>query len=114
MEDFRNTGDILGKIKNLRQQDINRPSNLEFGMPSGVARKGGRPRLSAAEVMKGNYTEDDALPDRDLGRSITPGFRNTDHEVCHTFKNEYNEMLKLSTDETSFSILLRIKQPTSK
>jgi hypothetical protein len=50
---------------------------MVYGMQSGVVRKGGKPRLSAYEVMKGNYTESDALPDSDLGRSITPGFRNT-------------------------------------
>ena len=51
VEDFRNSGDILGKIKNLRQQDVNRSSDLAFGIPSGVPRKGGKPRLSAQEVF---------------------------------------------------------------
>ena len=32
--------------------------------------------LSAAEVLKGKYKEIDCLPDEDLGKSITPGFRN--------------------------------------
>jgi len=32
-------------------------------------------------VIKGNYTEADQLPDRDLGKTLTPGFRNVTLET---------------------------------
>lgn len=70
VEDFRNMGDMLGKSKNLGQNSAYRPKDLVYGKASGV--KG----LSAAEVIKGYYTDHDTLPDDDLGKSITPGFRN--------------------------------------
>lgn len=78
---MKNNGAILGKIKYLGQQDMNRSSELPFGIPSGPVRKNGKPRLSAEEVMKGDYMESDSRLDRDLGVSITPGFRNTNHLV---------------------------------
>ena len=62
--------DMLGQSKNLGQDSGTRPKDLVYGKPSGS--KG----LSAAEVLKGKYKEADNLPDRDLGKSITPGFRN--------------------------------------
>ena len=37
--------------------------------------------MSAAEVLKGKYKEMDNLPDEDLGKSITPGFRNLSFSV---------------------------------
>ncbi|KAJ1418003.1 hypothetical protein B484DRAFT_334009, partial [Ochromonadaceae sp. CCMP2298] len=70
VEDFRNMADILGQSKNLGQDSGLRDKNLVYGKSSGV--KG----LSAAEVLKGKYRDSDNLPDRDLGKSITPGFRN--------------------------------------
>lgn len=70
VEDFRNMADMLGQSKNLGQDSGLRPKDIVYGKPSGS--KG----LSAAEVLKGKYKESDNLPDRDLGKSITPGFRN--------------------------------------
>ena len=32
-------------------------------------------------MIKGNYTEADQLPDRDLGKTLTPGFRNVTLET---------------------------------
>ena len=71
----------MGKIRNLGNQDFSRSSELPFGIPSGPIRKNGKARLSAQEVMHGNYNEFDNMPDRDLGISLTPGFRNTDFLV---------------------------------
>lgn len=70
VEDFRNMADMLGQSKNLGQDSGMRPKDLVYGKASGS--KG----LSAAEVLRGKYKESDNLPDRDLGKSITPGFRN--------------------------------------
>ena len=70
MEDFRNMADMLGQSKNLGQDSALRDKNLIYGKPSGSK------NLSAIEVIKGKYKENDMLPDKDLGKSITPGFRN--------------------------------------
>ncbi len=70
VEDFRNMGNQLGQTKNLGQDSASRPRDMVYGKPSGI--KG----VSASDVIKGKYTPADTLPDRDLGKSITPGFRN--------------------------------------
>jgi len=70
VEDFRNMGDILGQSKNLGQDSGLRPRDIVYGKASGV--KG----LTASEVMKGRYKPDENKPDNDLGKSLTPGFRN--------------------------------------
>ncbi len=70
VEDYYNTKESLGKTRNLGQESAHRPSDMVYGKPSGV--KG----LSAAEVIRGKYAPADLQPDRDLGKSITPGFRN--------------------------------------
>jgi hypothetical protein len=86
VEDFRNMADMLGRSKNLGQDSGLRPKDLVYGKASGT--KG----LSAAEVLKGKYKEADNLPDRDLGKSITPGFRNlvlTDRVFgCPSIRND--------------------------
>jgi hypothetical protein len=76
VEDFHNMGDILGKTKNLGQDSGYRPKDMIYGKPSGV--KGS----TAADVIKGRYAASDLQPDRDLGKSITPGFRNLSFQVC--------------------------------
>jgi hypothetical protein len=76
VEDFHNMGDILGKTKNLGQDSGYRPKDMIYGKTSGV--KGS----TAADVIKGRYASSDLQPDRDLGKSITPGFRNLSFQVC--------------------------------
>jgi hypothetical protein len=71
--------DFLGKTKNLGQDSGLRPKDLVYGKTSGV--KG----LTAAEVIKGRYQAADLQPDRDLGKSITPGFRNLTFQVSFIF-----------------------------
>lgn len=69
-ENFRNTKDILGRSRNLGQDSANRPFEMVYG-------KSLRSQTSTAgEVIKGRYKEEDTKPDKDLGKSITPGFRN--------------------------------------
>jgi hypothetical protein len=79
VEDFHNMNDFLGKTKNLGQDSGLRPKDLVYGKTSGV--KG----LTAAEVIKGRYQAADLQPDRDLGKSITPGFRNLTFQVSFIF-----------------------------
>lgn len=86
VEDFRNMADVLGQSKNLGQDSGSRPKDMVYGRASGI--KG----LSAAEVLRGKYNESDNLPDRDLGKSITPGFRNLSYNDrvygCPSIRND--------------------------
>jgi hypothetical protein len=85
VEDFRNMKDILGQSKNLGQDSFTRGD-----MVYGKANRG--KGFSAGEVIKGKYTEDDNMPDMDLGKSITPGFRNISMENrmygCPSIRND--------------------------
>jgi len=78
VEDFRDMGDILGRSRNLGQGSGSRPYDYCYGKPSATVKRAlsGKPPIGAAEVLKGNYNPEDQLPDRDLGKSITPGWRN--------------------------------------
>jgi hypothetical protein len=42
---------------------------------------GSKMATSAAEIMRGSYTPEQLLPDKDLEKSITPGFRNINTET---------------------------------
>jgi len=79
VEDFRNMSDILGKTKNLGQDSASRPFDTIYGKGSASGRKKGG-QWGAAEVIKGKYTDVQQMPDHDLGKSITPGFRNISFE----------------------------------
>lgn len=63
-------GDMLGRTKNLGQDSGVRPADMVYGKPSG------NKSVSAIDVIRGRYSGTDLEPDRDLGKSITPGFRN--------------------------------------
>lgn len=80
VEDFRNMGDALGRTKNLGQNSAARPFETIYGGGSASMRKSGNV-WGAAEVMRGRYSTAQQLPDGDLGKSITPGFRNISLEV---------------------------------
>lgn len=85
VEDFRNMKDILGQSKNLGQNSFSRGD-----MVYGKANKG--KGIGAGEVIRGRYTDDDNMPDQDLGKSITPGFRNVSMEDrmygCPSIRND--------------------------
>jgi len=71
LEDFRElSGEGLGKIKNLGHGDRMTAPNHVFGLPSQRDAEWG------VRECIGNYTPDEQQPDRDLGRSIRPGWRN--------------------------------------
>lgn len=80
VEDYRNMGDVLGQARNLGQNSAARPYDTVYGRGSASMRKTGNV-WGAAEVIRGKYTVDQQLPDHDLGKSITPGFRNVSLEV---------------------------------
>lgn len=73
-------GDMLGQSKNLGQNSGSRPFDTVYGKASASSRatKG---TWGAAQVMRGNYSIDQQMPDDDLGKSITPGFRNVSLET---------------------------------
>ena len=73
VEDYRNMGDMLGKTKNLGQDSSKRPFGTAYGRSAASGRAGG---WSAAQVIAGKYDLKSQEPDHDLGKSITPGFRN--------------------------------------
>eukprot|EP00929_Paragymnodinium_shiwhaense_P084679 TRINITY_DN45303_c0_g2_i1.p2 TRINITY_DN45303_c0_g2~~TRINITY_DN45303_c0_g2_i1.p2 ORF type:complete len:580 (+),score=111.60 TRINITY_DN45303_c0_g2_i1:138-1877(+) len=65
-----------------RTQAANRPpvpAHFAFGAPSRVKAKHGQPdevQPSAGELIRGNYTVEEQMPDRDLGRCTKDGRRN--------------------------------------
>ena len=80
VEDHRNEQPTLGKVKNLHLGNENRDPNTVFGRPSFLPRSGGRGRVSAEEIMRGEHNKEHSKnwieADRDLGTAIMPGFRN--------------------------------------
>lgn len=76
--DFRRSQDVIGMPRSLGQGLDKLPPDHTFGMPSNRGRNGD---WDAAQCLRGDYTIEQQLPDRDLGKSVTPGFRNMTHEV---------------------------------
>ena len=71
LEDFRVVStESLGAVKNLGYGNTKVPGSHVYGMPSQSG-----PEWGVRECI-GNYTPDEQLPDKDLGRSIRPGWRN--------------------------------------
>lgn len=73
VEDMRGLGDLLGKPRNLGHE-TNLPDDFVFGCKSGQNEWG------AGRTIRGEYPVGD---DPELGKSITPGFRNVTIEVCY-------------------------------
>ena len=83
VEDFKNAADLLGTVRRVARNDEPKPFDTIYGAPSAGGRsKTGKPMPTAQEVigLKGGYKVKDKerymAPDEDLGKSITPGFRN--------------------------------------
>jgi hypothetical protein len=68
-------GVILGQSKNLGQDSAMRPADMVYG------KKNPNKGIGALEVIRGRYSEAETAPDKDLGKSIMPGFRNISFEV---------------------------------
>lgn len=106
VEDFRNMGHILGQSRNLGQNsglggERGGALSRVYGKPSG------KKTVSAAEVIRGNYTEADQLPDRDLGRSVLPGFRNLTVQVG-IIPSPSSMLLLPNCPNTKLNVLVRI------
>jgi hypothetical protein len=62
-------------------------------------RRNGKAPLTAAEVIRGRYKEEERLPDPDLGKSLTPGFRNITYGVSERVSEGMNDYIsKLQYD----------------
>ena len=71
LEDFREVAsEPLGRVKTLGHGQFTSPDQV-FGLPSQKGAEWG------VRECIGNYSADDQAPDKDLGRSIRPGWRNT-------------------------------------
>lgn len=76
VENFKDLGDVLGKPRNLGIGADSIPEGTVFGRPSVSPHE--LNTWGAAETIAGEYgaDRDDGATVNDLGRSITPGFRN--------------------------------------
>jgi len=71
LENFREvTYEPLGSVKNLGHGNRNLPNNHVFGLPSQRDAEWG------VRECIGNYRDDEQQPDKDLGKSVRPGWRN--------------------------------------
>lgn len=87
VEDFKNTADLLGTVRRVTRNDPPRAWDAIYGAPSAMGKsKSGRAMPTAQDVigLQNGYKVKDRerymAPDDDLGKSITPGFRNLTHE----------------------------------
>jgi hypothetical protein len=65
------TTDQVGKARPLGLAPYKRPVPTTFGIGSGTGDAWG-----TAECLRGDFTEEEQLPDADLGKATRPGFRN--------------------------------------
>lgn len=85
VENFKDLGDTLGKPRNLGIGASSIPPETVFGKPSIPSNL--KDVWGAAETIRGEYgdSRDDGTTVDDLGRSITPGFRNITTEVINLY-----------------------------
>ena len=69
----------LGAVKNLGFGETVMPHGQVYGMPSQSG-----PEWGVRECI-GNYTPEEQAPDKDLGRSIRPGWRNVSANEARVF-----------------------------
>lgn len=75
VEDYKDyAGDQLGQCKNLGFSHSGLPTDHVYGMAAARADDWG-----AGECIKGAYGEEDQVPDKDLGTTLRPGWRNELH-----------------------------------
>ena len=80
VEERYRQGDRLGKIRDLGMGSSSRSENFVYGLPSSYSKRG-RPQHGASELIRGAFTSAEQQAEDDLGRSVTPGFRNIAEEV---------------------------------
>jgi len=86
VEAFKKRQDQLGHSRHLGQDSDKRGLDFVYGK----GRKG--QNFGAADVLRGKYTKEQQVPDVDLGKSITPGFRNVQNSGriygCPSVRND--------------------------
>jgi hypothetical protein len=86
----------IGKVK--------RSGDIEFGEEYVFGKKTSGDEWGAAECIKGDYTIEDQQPDKDLGKSLTPGYRNIFKEDrvfgCPTIRYDIKPPKKKSIADT--------------
>eukprot|EP00752_Nemacystus_decipiens_P012830 g11362.t1 len=73
LDDFRETQDTIGRAKNLGHDPRDHLGKHVYGKE---AVKRGPNEWDARACVEGDYSWAEQQPDNDLGKSITPGFRN--------------------------------------
>lgn len=71
VEEFKDTAPALGRARNLMQEGRAAPTDRPFGIATT-----GEGEWTAADCLGGEYTPEQQGPDRDLGKSTRPGWRN--------------------------------------
>lgn len=72
--------DQVGKARPLGLAPYTRPVPATFGIGSGAGDSWG-----TAECLRGDFTEEEQLPDADLGKATRPGFRNASIDPSRVF-----------------------------
>lgn len=83
VEDFRSMRDEPGKPRvGLGSGVAPRPENFVYGLPSSYTKRTSKSQWNAADTIMGKYAPpEQQTADFDLGKSITPGFRNISQNV---------------------------------
>eukprot|EP00640_Fibrocapsa_japonica_P001141 CAMPEP_0113937352 /NCGR_PEP_ID=MMETSP1339-20121228/3985_1 /TAXON_ID=94617 /ORGANISM="Fibrocapsa japonica" /LENGTH=425 /DNA_ID=CAMNT_0000940077 /DNA_START=106 /DNA_END=1380 /DNA_ORIENTATION=+ /assembly_acc=CAM_ASM_000762 len=76
VEDYKGMHDTLGRAKNLGHGPRGVDPNFRYGQSTL-----GSDEWDAKACIEGDYSVPEQMPDRDLGKSITPGFRNVSTET---------------------------------
>jgi len=105
LDNYSTMGDNLGQSKNLGQQSGQRPVDQVYGRPSATAAKAKKGAVwGAAQVINGVYSVEQQMPDSDLGKSITPGFRNIARETraygCPSIRTDLPKLARRSVADS--------------
>jgi hypothetical protein len=76
VEEHRRRGDLLGQSRLLGQDSASRGHQFVYGKPSFSATGRSKQSYGASELLRGKFSNGVTDADPDLGKSITPGFRN--------------------------------------
>lgn len=81
VSDYRNVAlDHLGRVKSLGRGDEALPEGVAFGASITPADE-----WTAGDCIRGDYSIEDQLPDADLGKSVSKGYRNFTTDPHRTF-----------------------------
>eukprot|EP00607_Mallomonas_marina_P006812 CAMPEP_0182426282 /NCGR_PEP_ID=MMETSP1167-20130531/12772_1 /TAXON_ID=2988 /ORGANISM="Mallomonas Sp, Strain CCMP3275" /LENGTH=411 /DNA_ID=CAMNT_0024607611 /DNA_START=120 /DNA_END=1355 /DNA_ORIENTATION=- len=100
LEDYREMGDALGCRRNRGLQSVAVPPDHSFG------RHTTQDEWTAAKILQGTYSDKEQKPDPDLGKTLTPGFRNisTNDRIfgCPTIRTDLKKANKSIADSQAY------------